>query len=178
MYQVLLEGRFLFDFVHEDDLTPAILAKYKALILANTAVLSDQQCQQLRDYVSGGGSLLATFETGFYDGNGKARPDSGLADLFGFHKKAPIVGPDDGNAIHVNVERDHPILDSFTQDYLVATVGVRCSLTSHFSSDPHGSANLPWVPAGVGVPPIAQTDQPAVVGGTRDEPSRVLCWGY
>ena len=67
LYYALLEGRFLFDFVHEDKLTPADLAKYSALILPNTALLSDEQCRRLRAYVDGGGSLLATFETSLYD---------------------------------------------------------------------------------------------------------------
>ena len=48
MYYALLEGRFLFDFVHEDDLEAATLKKYGALILPNTAILSDAQCAQLR----------------------------------------------------------------------------------------------------------------------------------
>ena len=66
MYYALLEGRFLFDFVHEDKLEPKELAKYSALLLPNTALLSDEQCRQLRAYVDGGGSLLATFETSLY----------------------------------------------------------------------------------------------------------------
>ena len=89
MYQALIEGRFFFDFVHEDDLTPETLSRYKGLILANCATLSDKQCRQLRGYVSRGGSILATFETGFYDENGKARSDPGLADVFGFKKGQP-----------------------------------------------------------------------------------------
>ena len=50
MYYALLEGRFLFDFVHEDKLAPDDLEKYSALILPNTALLSDEQCGQLRAY--------------------------------------------------------------------------------------------------------------------------------
>ena len=48
MYYALLEGRFLFDFVHEDSMEPERLKKYSALILPNTALLSDEQCGQLR----------------------------------------------------------------------------------------------------------------------------------
>jgi len=167
MYQILLEGRFLFDFVHEDDLTPAILAKYKALILANAAVLSDQQCQQLRDYVSGGGSLLATFETGFYDGNGKPRPDSGLADVFGFHKKAPIIGPDDGNAIHMNVEHDHPILDGFNRTTLLPLSEYYVPLQAISHPVLTVVPTYPGFPPELVYPPIAQTDEPAVVLAER-----------
>ena len=55
LYYALLEGRFLFDFVHEDDLGPENLKKYSALLLPNTALLSDEQCGQLRAYVEAGG---------------------------------------------------------------------------------------------------------------------------
>ena len=47
MYYALLEGRFLFDFVHEDKLAPQELAKYSALLLPNIALLSDEQCRQI-----------------------------------------------------------------------------------------------------------------------------------
>jgi len=66
MYYALLEGRFLFDFVHEEKMAPEDLQKYSALLLPNTALLSDGQCRQLRAYVDGGGSLLATFETSMF----------------------------------------------------------------------------------------------------------------
>ena len=86
MYYALLEGRFLFDFVHEDDLGPENLKKYSALLLPNTALLSDEQCRQLRAYVEAGGSLLATFETSMYTERNQRRPDFGLADVFGIRQ--------------------------------------------------------------------------------------------
>ena len=92
MYYALLEGRFLFDFVHEDKLAPEDLAKYSALLLPNTALLSDQQCRQLRAYVDAGGSLLATFETSLYNERNERRKDFGLADVFGIHKAGDVVG--------------------------------------------------------------------------------------
>ncbi len=109
MYQVLLQGRFFFDFIHEDDLTPDVLSKYKAVILANAALLSDKQCQQLRDYVNRGGSILATFQTGFYDEYGKPRAECGLSDIFGIQKNGDMVGPN-GNSAYAHIERNHPIL--------------------------------------------------------------------
>ena len=55
-------------------------------MLPNTALLSDEQCQQLRDYVDAGGSLLATFETSMYTERNERRADFGLADVFGIRK--------------------------------------------------------------------------------------------
>src|SRR4029078_9190671 len=92
LYYALLEGRFLFDFVHEDKLAPENVAKYSALLLPNTALLSEGQCQQLRAYVAAGGSLLATFETSLYTERNERRPDFGLADVFGIRKAGDVIG--------------------------------------------------------------------------------------
>src|SRR5262249_21655772 len=83
MYYALLEGRLLFDFVHEDDLSADALASYRALAIPNAAYLTDQACAQIRDFVRRGGSLLATFETSRYTEWGDPRPDFALGDLFG-----------------------------------------------------------------------------------------------
>jgi hypothetical protein len=63
--------------------TPQQLAKYKMVWLANCACLSDAQCAMLRDYVSSGGTLIATHLTSVADEHGKMRSNYGLADLFG-----------------------------------------------------------------------------------------------
>jgi hypothetical protein len=86
MYAVLVEGRIPFDFIHEEELTAERLRPYAALFLPNVALLSDAQCRVLEQFVEGGGSLLATFETGLYDETGKARPDFALGHLFGISK--------------------------------------------------------------------------------------------
>ena len=69
LYDALLRGRFAFDYVHEDRLDPERLRKYRALLLPNIAMLSDRQCEQIRDYVKAGGSFMASFETSLYDEN-------------------------------------------------------------------------------------------------------------
>jgi hypothetical protein len=113
MYYALLEGRFLFDFVHEDKLAPENLAKYSALLLPNTALLSDAQCRELRTYVDSGGSLLATFETSMYNERNERRSDFGLAEVFGIRKAGDAIGTV-GNAYLARIEKPHEILDGFT----------------------------------------------------------------
>ncbi len=88
------------------------LSKYRALLLPNIAMLSDRQCQQIRDYVSSGGSIMGSFETGLYDEDLKPRSDFGLAELFGVSKAGDVVGTN-GNAYYGRIEREHPILDGF-----------------------------------------------------------------
>lgn len=162
MYKALLDGRFLFDFVHEDDLGRETLAKYEALILPNAALLSSAQCAQLRDYARRGGSLLATFETGFYDENSTSRSDWPLSDLFGAKIAAKRVGPN-GNAAYARVERDHPILRGFANtkllpfaEYYVPVAPVEDAILTVLPP-------FPAFPPEMVYPRVEKTDQPAVV---------------
>ena len=92
-YQALIESRIPFEMVHDRLLDPAHLAAYKTLILPNLAALSDTQCDQLRSFVSNGGSILATHETSLYDESGKRRNNFALADLFGVDWAGKTEGP-------------------------------------------------------------------------------------
>lgn len=112
LYYALLETRYPFDFLHEDDLGPETLEKYAALLLPNVALLSDHQCRQLEAYAAGGGSLFATFETGLYDERGKPRADFGLARLFEMNRTAGVQGPK-GNSYYARILRQHEILRGF-----------------------------------------------------------------
>jgi len=82
MYHALIEARIPFEMVHDGLLDAEHVDQFKTLILPNIAALSDEQCQQIRDYVKRGGSIVATYETSLYDQWGVRRDDFGLADLF------------------------------------------------------------------------------------------------
>ncbi len=93
MYHALVEARVPFELVHEAFLTPDRLDRFKLLILADAAALSDAQCDAIRAFVRRGGSLLATFASSLYDELGVRRDDFGLADLFGVSFAGRIDGP-------------------------------------------------------------------------------------
>ena len=82
-YQALIEARIPFEMAHDRLLDPAHLSRFKTLILPNIVALSDAQCRQLRDFVAGGGSVIATHETSLCDEWGVRRKNFGLAELFG-----------------------------------------------------------------------------------------------
>jgi hypothetical protein len=83
LYHALIEARIPFEMVHDGLLDEEHTSHLRTLILPNIAALSDEQCQQLREFVQRGGGLIATHESSLYDENGKIRADFGLADLFG-----------------------------------------------------------------------------------------------
>jgi hypothetical protein len=92
-YQALVESRIPFEMVHDRMLDAEHLASYKTLILPNIACLSDAQCEQLRAFVSRGGSIIATHETSLYDERGTPRKNFGLADVFGVDWTGKAEGP-------------------------------------------------------------------------------------
>jgi hypothetical protein len=167
IYDALLRGRFAFDFVHEDRLEPQRLRKYRALLLPNIAMLSDRQCQQLRDYVQAGGSIMASFETGLYDENLNRRADFGLADLIGIHKAAEAIGTN-GNPYYARIQlpqaiNPHPILDGFVDTNWLPGAENRIPLKP--VQNPLLSVVPGFVryPPELAYPPTPHTDEPAMV---------------
>jgi hypothetical protein len=164
IYEALLSGRFAFDFVHEERLEPERLAKYRVLLLPNIAMLSDRQCEQLREYTHRGGSIMASFETGLYDEDLKQRAEFGLADLLGISKAGEAIGTN-GNAYYGRIEREHPILDGFHDTNWLPGAQNRVPLK------PVRDAVLTVVPGFVRYPPElaypspSHTDEPGVVLG-------------
>jgi Hypothetical glycosyl hydrolase 6 len=162
IYQALLSGRFAFDFVHEDRLDSERLSRYRALLLPNIALLSDRQCEQIRNYTNAGGSIMASLETSLYDENLQQRADFGLADLFGIGKDEDAIGTN-GNAYYGRIERSHPVLEGFANTNWLPGAQNRVPVK------PVKDAVLTVVPGFVqyppelAYPPVPHTDEPAIV---------------
>lgn len=156
----------MFDFVHEDDLGPEAIGRYSALILPGIAWLSDAQCQQLRDYVAAGGSLMASFETAMFDENGRRRANSGLADLFGIDSVGPVAGPA-GNGFYACIESQHEILKGFDETNWIPggayRLPVKASAPMILSAVPAYTA----YPPELSYAPADSTDEHAVI--VRDD---------
>jgi hypothetical protein len=162
MYYALLEGRFLFDFVHEDDLDPQTLKKYAAVILPNVALLTDAQCRQLREYGHAGGGLLATFESGRYDGDGVRRQELGLADVFGVNLAGDIQGPK-GNSYYARIEQRHPILSGFEETQVLPGAEYRLPVKTRLPQILTVVPPYPAFPPEMVYPSTPRTDEPAIV---------------
>ena len=167
IYDVLLRGRFAFDFVHEDRLEVERLRKYRALLLPNIAMLSDRQCEQISEYVQSGGSILASFETSLFDEDRKPRPDFGLAELLGIHRGGDVIGTN-GNPYYARIEAPdaaapHPILDGFTHTNWIPGAQNRIPL----KPVPHPVLTVVpgfvRYPPELAYPPVPHTLEPAVV---------------
>jgi hypothetical protein len=116
MYHALVEARVPFEMVHEAFLAPERLDRFKLVVLADAAALSDAQCEAIRAYVARGGSLLATFATSLFDETGRQRTDFGLADVLGVSFTGPIEGPMQNSYLSLDASADgrrHPVIDGF-----------------------------------------------------------------
>lgn len=82
MLQVLLRERIPYRPVHSARLAAA-LDDLDVLILPNVGALGDADAEAIRRFVSAGGGLIVTGETGLYDLTGEPREDFVLADLMG-----------------------------------------------------------------------------------------------
>jgi len=123
MYQALIEAGVPFDMVNDKLLDEGSLKNYKLLILPNIAALSDAQCEQLRQFVNKGGSVVATFETSLYDEEGKPRSNFGLADLFGVTYDSEVEGPMRNSYLRLKsdpqTKQFHPVLEGLTDAYRI-----------------------------------------------------------
>jgi len=171
LYYALLEGRFLFDFVHEKDLAAATMAKYRALLIPNAAHLGDDACRLIRDYARAGGSILATFETSRYDEWGDARPEPALADLFGVVPAGAPIGPTANS--YMRIERPHPAVSGFRGTALLPGPENRVPVRARDGAPPVLTV-VPYYPAfppEMVFPRTPRTDEPAAVfresGGSR-----------
>ena len=162
LYYALLEGRFLFDFVHEEKLGLEDLKKYSALLLPNTALLSDEQCRQLRAYVEAGGSLLATFETSMYTDRNERRAEFGLSDVFGIRKAGDMISTS-GNAYMARIEKPHEILKGFAGTNWIPGAEHRMPVAPVDGAILTVVSGVVGYPPELSYPPQSRTDEPAVV---------------
>jgi hypothetical protein len=80
---ILSRNSVPYDLITDLDPAPVDLERYGCLFLPTSACLSDKTIQKIRDYVSAGGHIVASFDTSLYTPAGKRRDDFGLADVLG-----------------------------------------------------------------------------------------------
>lgn len=163
LYAALLEGRFLFDFVHQENLSAEVLKPYRALLIPNAAYLRDSECDAIRDYVAAGGSIVATFETGLYNEWGELRGDFGLREIFGVSVAGKTIGPYNNSYMHI--DQPHPILEGYAGTTMLPGAEFRVPVSHiapaalHLSIIPH----YPSFPPEMVFPRISHTDEPAAI---------------
>jgi hypothetical protein len=84
-YRALAESHVPFDVISDSRLAdaadPGRLARYDVVVLPNVAILDGQQAAVLDNYVSAGGGLVASYDTGLFDEDGRELGAQSLASL-------------------------------------------------------------------------------------------------
>lgn len=166
MYQILSEARIPFDVILESDLTPERLGRYSVLVLSNIALMSDQQALQIEAFAAGGGSVLATFETGAYDENGVPRSDFALAKLFNMklagkrlgYGSVDARGHHAGQISFQRIERPHPIVESFKNTNWIKGASWIVPITADGAPTLTYIPQFPWYPVEATFPDPDHTD--------------------
>jgi hypothetical protein len=79
--QALIQAKIPFRLIADEHLVDLSPATCKVLILPDAESLSDEQLQAIQRYVTSGGGLVATEQTGLYDAWRRMRTEPGLKDL-------------------------------------------------------------------------------------------------
>jgi hypothetical protein len=149
MTQALIRARVPFVPVHADDIEQES-KRLSVLILPNFAAMSPKQVASIRNFVQGGGSIIATGETSLYNEWGELQHDYALADVFGAHVvssgssqpeermageayhtylrlspeiRGGVDGPRNGTEPAI-VGKRHPILKGFEETDIIAYGGL------------------------------------------------------
>ncbi len=81
--EMLKRAQLITEVVFDDQLTIDTLAAYKVLMLTNSGCLADSHVDAIREFVAGGGCLIATHQSSLFDELGQERGNLGLADVLG-----------------------------------------------------------------------------------------------
>ena len=72
-YLALQEAHIPFDVISDKLISPERLARYGVVMISNLACVADSAVAALKQYAQAGGGLIASFEAGQCDGDGKPR---------------------------------------------------------------------------------------------------------
>src|SRR5205814_8696405 len=131
----LVRARIPYLPVNADDIDRGA-AGLAALILPNLGALSNAQAASIRRFVRGGGSLVATGDTGLYDEWGDPRRDFALADLFRCHlasvprlRATPTARDSEHTYLRLSPDLPrHPVLSGFDETDILAYGGTLSAL--------------------------------------------------
>jgi hypothetical protein len=114
----MLDERISFDVNPNTEMTAEWLKTQKAIVLCGASAITDQDAALLAAWVKDGGSLLATYDSGLYDGNGELRHDGGaLRDILGVDMKGEAPGGHTDTFYRIT--KSHPALGEYHEGKMV-----------------------------------------------------------
>ena len=104
-FRACVEEHLPLTVINDWNLNAEDLAKYKVLILANTACLDERQIAAIDEFTAAGGGLVASLDASLFDEFGDPRANFGLADVLGVDYRGVIDASGGKQELDVNFER-------------------------------------------------------------------------
>lgn len=128
-YEGLVRSQVPFDVIDEENLKN--LSQYQLLILPNAACLSQEDINNISEFVANGGNIVASFESSLYNEYGERQDDFQLNNVFGIKFTGNIFGPMDWDYLSYSTELNSLFLDNITKKYIPApTYGIKIKTTT------------------------------------------------
>jgi hypothetical protein len=162
-----------YDIVSARGLHEADLSRYRVIVLPNVACMDDATAELLRKWVTGGGGLVATYETSLCGPEGEHRTDFALGDLFGARylgthlQPVPHIAGRSSRRTNYYMVRDerHPVTDDIGDTDLVLCEGESCVVSRTAGTTRPLVFQPPYeiFPEGRAYSLVSKTEMPAVL---------------
>jgi hypothetical protein len=171
-YKALLEGHIPARIIGEKGFDERTLSQFKVIVIPNAVAIGDHQIESLRQFISSGGTVIATDRTSLFDIDGKSRSNFGLADVFG----ADYVNPMNYEATYIQPS-DHWLFAGIDPRKHLLYRGPQCKVLPKNGANCAGFLELPITAVETGVRSFINfydvshgnaTEYPAVVIHTHE----------
>ena len=112
-FRAVLEEHLPVTVICDWNLTPEDLAKYKVLVLPNAASIDERQAKAIRQFVAGGGGLVASLDASLCDEFGEPRKDFALADVLGVRHDGVVAAQRAGEKQDLDVNFAQGLDDTY-----------------------------------------------------------------
>jgi hypothetical protein len=128
-YLALQEAHIPFDVISDKLISPERLARYGAVIVSNLACVSDAAVTALEQFTRAGGGVIASYEAGMFDADGKPRATPALDALLGITRGGKREGL---KSSYAKLEsRDDPLLVNIGDTDLIPNEGALIEITAN-----------------------------------------------
>lgn len=104
-FRAAVEEHLPLTVINDWNLNEADLARYKLLVLSNSACLDERQLAAIEEFVKAGGGLVASLDASLFDEFGDPRKNFALADLFGVDYRGVFDAGAADKRLDVNFEQ-------------------------------------------------------------------------
>ena len=120
-YLALQEAHIPFDVISDKLISPERLAPYGVVVISNLACVADSAVAALEQYAQAGGGLIASFEAGQCDGDGKPRATPAFDTVLGITRTGKREGL---KSSYAKLEvHDDPLLEGIGDTDLIPNEG-------------------------------------------------------